>query len=134
MAECLYYVWTSALIAVISMIGQTSGQEGAEVPPVPPGAAIARAEVYNITGYLVNIPPVPLAFTYPGPLPIPGVSWPMMSGTKYIAEGRFPYNGYVGTQSAYLQNINYINQPRPYRRRRSAEQDSPGAHRRLPVF
>lgn len=62
----------------------------------------------NGSGILYSIPPVPLAFSYPGPLPVPGVSWPFLGGIGYVAEGRFPYNGYVGTRSPQIAVINRI--------------------------
>ena len=35
----------------------------------------------------------------------------MLGGTTYVAEGRFPYNGYVGAQNKFLRYANYLNQP-----------------------
>ncbi|XP_055351273.1 keratin, type II cytoskeletal 1-like [Paramacrobiotus metropolitanus] len=70
------------------------------------GGSYGSNTTMNQTGVLYNIPPVPLAFTFPGPLPIVGVSWPPLGGTPYIAEGRFPYNGYVGVRSPQIAYIN----------------------------
>ena len=106
------------LFAVWIRMNGVWGQEGTEVTPAPPQFPFPRAEENNATGQLVFIPPVPLAFTYPGPLPLPGVSWPILGGINYIAEGRFPYNGYVGAQSPQLQFLHRVRQPQPYRRRK----------------
>lgn len=102
-------------------MGGVDGQEGTEVTAAPPRAPLPRIESNNATGQLVVIPPVPLAFTYPGPLPVPGVSWPILGGINYIAEGRFPYNGYVGAQSPQLRWVSRIRQPQPYRRKRETD-------------